>query len=266
MLLALPAIELLVVALFLALLFACGGQWLVHRIFNRHDFVQHNEVGGFIIAVAGTLYAVLLGFLTVVAWQHFADARQHVTLEAAAATDTWHAALGLPAAYRSRVRNDLLQYAKLMVNDEWPEMRAGTFDKSGDLIIMDAIGAAGNFTPANTMQSNSQALTMTQLGELHDGRLRRLTDNEVEISGFEWVVLFLGALCITCFCWLFGLSNRAVHLFMTSAVTIIITAMLVLLFELQSPFRSSLRIGPDSWTGVIAHIHAMQAGTQMEMR
>jgi hypothetical protein len=153
-----------------------------------------------------------------------------------------------------------------MVNSEWPKMRAGGFDKSGDLIIMDAISAAGNFTPVNAKQTNSQSATVAQLGQLHDGRLRRLTDNEVEISGFEWLVLFLGAVCIVCFCWLFGLSNRYVHLFMTSAVTIIITAMLVLLFELQLPFRSYLSISPDAWTGVIAHIHAMQAGTQPEMR
>jgi hypothetical protein len=266
MLMQMPAVELLVLAIALGLIFACGGQSLVHRAFNRHDFVQHNEVGGFIIAVAGTLYAVLLGFLTVVAWQHFADARQHVTIEAAAATDSWHAAVGLPAAQRARVRNDLLQYAELMVNREWPELRAGRFEKNGDVIIMDAIGAAGTFNPASAKESNSQTVTLTQLGQLHDARLRRLTDNEVEISGFEWVVLFIGAICIICFCWLFGLQNRYVHLLMTSAVAIIITAMLVLLFELQSPFRSYLRIGPDTWAGVIAHIHAMQGGRQMEMR
>jgi hypothetical protein len=266
MLTQIPAVELLVVALAIGLIFACGGQWLVHRTFNRHDFVQHNEVGGFIIAVAGTLYAVLLGFLTVVAWQHFAEARQHVTLEAAAATDSWHAALGLPAAHRARVRQDLLQYAQLMVNNEWPDMRTGGFEKSGDFIIMDAISSAGNFSPKTLGESNSQSATLTQLGQLHDARLRRLTDNEVEISGFEWLVLFLGAACIICFCWMFGLSNRYVHLFMTSAVAIIITAMLVLLFELQLPFRSYLRIGPETWVAVIGHIHAMQVSTQMEMR
>jgi hypothetical protein len=31
--------------------------------------MAHNEVGGIVIAVTGTLYAVVLGFLTVVVWQ-----------------------------------------------------------------------------------------------------------------------------------------------------------------------------------------------------
>lgn len=53
---------------------------------------------------------------------------------------------------------------------------------------------------------------------------------------------------------------------MTATVTVIITSLLVLLFELQYPFRSDLRILPDSWNGAIEHIHIMQSGSQMDMR
>ena len=61
-----PPLALLFVAILVALAFACGGQALVHRRFGSENFVHHNEVGGFIIAVVGTTYAVLLGFLITV--------------------------------------------------------------------------------------------------------------------------------------------------------------------------------------------------------
>src|SRR5271154_2075598 len=35
---------------------ACLGQWYVHRRFREADFVRHNEVGGFIVAIVGSLY------------------------------------------------------------------------------------------------------------------------------------------------------------------------------------------------------------------
>jgi len=229
---AAPALVLLAAAFSVALAFGCGGQEWVHNRFSGQDFVQHNEVGGFIIAVAGTLYAVLLGFLTVVAWQHFADARQLVALESAAATDAWHAAIGLPYGARSRVRRDALDYANRMVSNEWPAMRAGRFDSHADYIVMDAITAAGAFKPANLMQSNSQNATFQQLSVLHDVRMRRLAENASGISWFEWLVLLLSATCITAFCWLFGLSNTRVHLMMTAVVAILSTSVLVLLFEL----------------------------------
>jgi hypothetical protein len=261
-----PAVPLLIAAVTVSLAFACGGQCYVHHRFSSHDFVQHNEVGGFIVSVAGTLYAVVLGFLTVVAWQHFNDARQKAALEAAAATDAWHAAVGLPIANRMRVREDMFEYASHMLKQEWPAMRVERFDKGADVVVMDAISAAGTFKPVNFMQSNSQNATLAQLGVLHDARLLRLSDNAAGLDGFEWLVLVAGALCVVGFCWVFGLSNQSVHLIMTSTIATLVTALLVLLFELQYPFRSDLRISPASWVAVIDHIHMMQTGMQKNMR
>ena len=38
---------------------------------------DHNEVAGFIIAVVGVIYAVLLGFVVIVSWENFSEA-EHV--------------------------------------------------------------------------------------------------------------------------------------------------------------------------------------------
>jgi hypothetical protein len=261
-----PAPALLFATLCVAIASACVGQWYVHQLLPERDFIQHNEVGGFIIAVSGTLYAVVLGFLTVIAWQHFSDAIQLVTLESAAATDAWHMAVDLPEAARKKVRQDMLAYAKLMVDREWPAMRNGDFDKQADIIVMDAIGAAGEVKPADSGQANAQSATLQQLGVLHDIRQRRLSENAGGIAPFEWLVLLIGAASVVSFCWLFGVANRKAHLLMTSSVVVIVTSLLVLLFELQYPFRTSLGIAPDAWTGVIQHIGIMQAGNQANMR
>jgi hypothetical protein len=260
------AVLLLMWATTTAVAIACSGQWYVHQRFAEVDFVRHNEVGGFIVSIVGALYGVLLGFMTVIAWQHFADAGQIVAQESAAATDAWHTSAGLPAAQRVRVRHDMLLYADDMLAHEWPAMRSGGFDKQADLIVMDAIGAVGDFSAANFKEANAQSATMQQLGALHDYRQRRLAENNSGIASFEWLVLGVGGACIIGFCWLFGLENKRVHLIMTSAVTIIIATTLVLLFELQCPFQSDLRISPIDWNGVIAHIEFMQTGSQASMR
>jgi hypothetical protein len=53
---------------------------------------------------------------------------------------------------------------------------------------------------------------------------------------------------------------------MTSCVAVMATSVLVLLFELQYPFRTGVRIGPDDWSAVIRHIAVMQGGSQPEMK
>jgi len=261
-----PSAILLVIAMAVAITAACSGQIYLHRRFSSQDFVQHNEVGGFIIAVVGTLYAVVLGFLTVVVWQQFADARQSVALESAAATDAWHMAVGLPAAIRVRVRKDIVSYAGAMIDREWQEMRHGRFDPDADMLVMDAIDATGTLVPTNQGESNAQVATLQQLSVLHDYRQRRIASNGSGVSWFEWLILFVGAMCVVCFCWLFGLRNESTHLLMTAVVAVIIVSMLVLLFELQYPFRSDIGIGPDVWRATVEHIRMMQMGGKMEMK
>lgn len=262
---SIPAVVLLLFALVIAMAAAGGGQTFVHHRFSSQDFVAHNEVGGIIIAVAGTLYAVILGFLTIVAWQHFLEARGIVVAESDADIDAWHTAVGLPPAVCKRVRNDMLTYAKIMIEREWPRMKHGGFDPTAAAVAMDAIDATGTLVPANMGQANAQIATLQQLGVIHDARQRRVAVNASGVSWFEWLVLLIGATCVICFCWLFGLSNQRTQLLMTSTVVTIIVSILVLLFELQYPFRSDVGIGPDAWERAVQHIQQMESGGQMGM-
>jgi hypothetical protein len=133
-----PAPVLLALAVSTCLVLVGGVQRYLHCRFSEQEFVEHNEVGGPTVGVVGTPYAVVLGFLTVETWQHFSDARQLVSQEASAAADIWHTAVGLPPTRRARIRQDVLDYSKLMVDSEWPRMRSGAFDRHGDVIVMDA--------------------------------------------------------------------------------------------------------------------------------
>jgi hypothetical protein len=263
---SIPAVALLIGVLAFAIAAAGSGQIYVHRRFSARDFIAHNEVGGIIIAVSGTLYAVILGFLTVVVWQRFVDADQMVVLESDAVIDAWHTSVGLPPAIRERVRTDMIRYAQTMIDGEWPSMKHGGFDASVAMLDMDAIEAVGAFVPANLGESNAQVATSQQLGAIHDARQQRIAINASGVPWFEWLVLLIGATCIICFCWLFELRSSRMQLLMTSTVVIIIGSILVLLFELQYPFRSDVGIGPDAWKGAVDHIHQMQAGTMTDMK
>jgi hypothetical protein len=263
---AIPAGILLLLALVVAIAVVGIGQFLVHRRFTSEELVGHNEVGGILIAVSGSIYGVILGFLTVVAWQHFSEAREVVVVESDADIDAWHTAVGLPDAVRKRVRADMVQYANLMINQEWATMRQGHFDETAAIIGMDAIDAVGTLVPANSGEAAAQVATLQQLDILHDARQRRIAINDSGVSWFEWLVLLIGAACVICFCWLFCLHNPRTQLLMTATIVTLIVSILVLLFELQYPFRSNIAIGPEAWQRAQAHIQEMQSGHLMNMR
>lgn len=210
------------------------------------------------LAVVGTLYAVVLGFVTVVVWQQYDSTQAHVSVESASVGDTWHAAVGLPQNVRNPLRHDMTDFATAMVNDEWPQMRSGGFSKAADMLIMDSTTKVATFTPRTMGESNAQATILKQLSDLHDARQQRLAANaESAVSPIQWaVLLFTGALVVES-CYLFGVKNRLGHLVMTGGIAAAITCMLVLICEVQFPFRSALGIPPSNWSGLLAHIHMM---------
>ncbi|HET9029736.1 MAG TPA: DUF4239 domain-containing protein, partial [Candidatus Aquilonibacter sp.] len=171
--------------------------------------------------------------------------------------DVWHDAVGLPPAQRTRIRSDMLAYAHIMIDEEWPAMRSGGFSTRGDELIMDTATVVGQYSPKTLGESNAQAAIVTRTNDLHDARAERLAANERGISGFQWSVLAIGAFVVLAFCYAFSVSNLGSHLLMTGLVTILIAAMFVLLFELQYPFRSRLGIEPQAWQALITHIKAM---------
>ena len=71
---------LLVVCLSVAV--AVGGLALVQRLVPATRRKEHNDVAGFIYAVLGVAYAVLLGLMIIAVWENFAEARNTVDQEA----------------------------------------------------------------------------------------------------------------------------------------------------------------------------------------
>jgi tryptophan-rich sensory protein len=263
---AIPSALLLAITVVLAVGVTCGGLMAVHRRFRADVFLPHNEVAGFIISVVGTLYAVVLGFVTVVVWQQYDATKERLALETASVTDTWHAAVGFPQDVRTRLRADMMSYATSMIDNEWPLMRAGRFSVRGDELIMDAIDTAGSYVPANSSEANAQSATLRILTDLHDARLRRLANNQSGVSWFEWAVLIVGAVVVIVFCYLFGLKNRRVHLAMTGCVAVLVATLFVMIFELQYPFRGDLGISSHDWTLTLQHMRYMQSMSMRGMR
>ena len=64
------------------MLVSVAGTLMVRRLINVEVLERHNEVAGFIYAVIGVVYAVLLGFAAVTVWEGYDKAQAAVEREA----------------------------------------------------------------------------------------------------------------------------------------------------------------------------------------
>jgi Protein of unknown function (DUF4239) len=244
---AIPAWLLLALAIVLGAGIAVAGHVAVRRAFPTVDFRTYNDVGGIVLGVVGGLFGVTLAFIIAIVWQEYDGTRQRVAVEAAAATNLWHTARGLPQPLGTEVRGNLIVYAKLMVDDEWPAMRHGGMSPQAEALLTRTFEDVARLRPRDSGSGNAQAAALAYLGALHDARHQRLADNDSGVTPFEWTILLIGAVVIVLLCYLVGIANLRAQLLMTAAVAGMIAAMFVLIFELDYPFRGELAIEPAGW-------------------
>lgn len=80
---------------------------------------------GRLLSVTGTLFAVVLAFIILAAFQTYDGARAGAATEANSLLDMFRTAALYPVGQRDRLRADFVCYARTVVNEEWPAMRHG---------------------------------------------------------------------------------------------------------------------------------------------
>ena len=246
-----PAFLLLFASMAGAAGIAVGAHLIVRRRFRGFAFSSNNNVGGVILGVLGGLYAIMLAFVVGIVWREYDDSGQRVAGEVAAATNVWYAASGLPQPQRRETREMLLEYARLMVDKEWPAMRSGGRSPAAVPMLARAFELVEAVHIGPNGEQNAQQMAMQQLGVMQETRYFRLDDNERGLTTFQWTILVVGSVLVISFCFLLGSDSLRVQLLMTASVAAMIALIFVLIYELDYQFRGGIGLPPDRWVEFI---------------
>jgi hypothetical protein len=116
---------------------ALGGLALVQRLVPTEVRQGHNDVAGFIYAVVGVIYAVLLALMVIAVWEDYEKARDTVEQEANALAEIFWLAHGLPEPERHDLQEVARSYAREVVDEEWALMEHGQASPRGWVLIDD---------------------------------------------------------------------------------------------------------------------------------
>ena len=108
-----------------AMVVAVGGLLLVQRLFSTELRKQANDVAGFIYAVLGVAYAVLLGLMLIAVWEKWNAAETVTTEEANELAGIFWFAHTLPQPEGRHIQELARSYAQVVVEEEWPLMEQG---------------------------------------------------------------------------------------------------------------------------------------------
>jgi hypothetical protein len=95
---------------------------IVRRRVPLETLKENQDVAGFVIAVVGVIYAVLLAFVVVIVWEDFGSADTTASNEAVAVGDLYRDAVGVGGPQGRRLETAVRAYGLSVVDSEWPQM------------------------------------------------------------------------------------------------------------------------------------------------
>jgi uncharacterized protein DUF4239 len=227
--------------------FAVGGALIVRRLVGADVLAHHNDVAGFIYAVVGVVYAVLLGFSAIIVWEQFRRAQEGVEEEANALADLYRDSRVFPPEVRNAVELRVREYTRLVVDKEWPAMAGGkssseTWDEYNRLWR-----TYHEFQPQSDHQRIWYAESLERLNALADVRRDRLLRVRSGVPTVMWGVLLGGGAITIGFSFLFGMRNARAQVFMTGGLALMIGVALLSILALEKPFAGITRVHPEAF-------------------
>jgi hypothetical protein len=235
-----------------AILIAVGGLVFVQRLYPIDRRQQHNDVAGFIYAVLGVAYAVLLGLMLIAVWEKWEAAEAIATDEANELAGIFVFAHALPPPEGRHVQELVRSYDKVVIEEEWTLMAQGRSSPEAWDTLDELRGAIlGLQPPTDTKEIGYDEMryneTLEQLHDLGNARRERLLAAQQGLPPILWVVLILGGVITIGFTYLFGLQNTLVHLLMVAALALVISMSLFTVAALDYPFRGDIHIHPSAY-------------------
>lgn len=211
------------------------------------------------LSLIGTMFAVMLAFVILLALQSYQRAREGSSIEAVAISELHSVAGAFQPPVSDRLRGELVCYAPAVVEDEWPAMRQG---RSSDLVQswIDKLGQQSAIAePHGAREETAYAQWFDEKAQRRDGRRERLAEATPFVPLPLWFVLVLGASLTLGY--MVVQADRREGLLIQSIpigfVSALATAGLLIVFSLDHPYTNDIgSIAPNEMRvtlGLIDH-------------
>jgi Protein of unknown function (DUF4239) len=256
---SLPTTLATVVAMVVAGLLSAGCLLAVHRLIPHNLRSLHNDIAGFVLAIVGVIYAVLLAFIAIAVWENYTAADNLVQTEANLVGDLYRATISLPDDVAQGLRRDLFAYTEAVGKTEWPELAGGKVMQHGGWLALDNVHlklAALHQEDPGTLAAQTSMLHM--LNQLYDVRRGRFHAAAASLPEILWWNLLAGGGILIVFSCLFGVPRLAMHAVMVGLLGASIGLVLMLIVLLDNPFRGRSHVSAEPFDSLSKAVETME--------
>jgi len=224
---------------------------LIRRSVGLESLRTNNEVAGFKFATVGVLYAVLLAFAVILAWERFNTAEAMVAQEAGAAASIYRLAAGIGGREEAALRGSVDAYLRIAIGKDWPAMARGGESPAASHALTRIYASALSFHPADRRGSILLAELLRQVDALTAARRERLVIADGGVPFLVWLVLFAGGALTIGFTFFFGSDNVRAQAMMSGMLALLISLQLLVIVAIDLPFTGQVKVEPHALATVL---------------
>lgn len=233
------------------------GALIALQRYARAGFFRDSHPAGAALQVSGTIFAVMVGFVLLLAFQSYVSARDAAQQEASATEALFETAALLPPAARDGIEGELVCYGRSVVHEEWPRMASGPAPSP----VTDAWaeGAHREFAalPPEATDSAVGESWLARNAARQEAREARLGEAEPLVPTTVWILLLLGGVSVVGFVLLF--ADRRERLWSPAAVvasvtTLVVSSLLIVAFLDNAYGDHDGAVKPRAMEGSLANI------------
>lgn len=240
----------------ITLFISFAGLKLVRRYFPEEVLRDNHEAGGFIFNAFGLIYAVLVAFVVFATWTEYDNSKKNVDRESIELTDIYNNSKALPEEFRQKANLLMKAYAEDVVYDEWKKLEDGLISDKADGSFRKMWEFYITIDVNKLKNEPAYRETLKHLNDALEHRRMRHFDANNNIPGIIWSVLLFGAFVNIIYTYFFFAKNINHQLLMSSALTILNTLILYMIFLLDNPFRGYMKVDAKPFEYIIQLINS----------
>jgi hypothetical protein len=230
------------------------GLLIFRRRVHHSALVGHNDTAGAVFSIVGTLLTVLLAFVVVIVWEAMGTADERAALEAGVLGDVMRDAGLFSEPVRSELQNEFREYARAVIEEEWPAMATGESSPHVWQIIDRIFKTFSKIQPVTAAEINIHAEMLTGINELSDHRRLRLLSADNKVPELMWYILVIAGIVTVFFSYMLGVESTRSHLLMTGTLTMMIALTMYMIHAIDHPYGGAVSVEPTAFRLVLEKI------------
>lgn len=230
-------------------LFSLAGTALTRRFILPRLNVSgdDSEFTGAMVQAIMVFYGLAMALVAVSVWETHSEVSGVVSQEASRLGCLYRDVSGYPEPLRSELRSGLLGYTNYVIDEAWPQQRAGTHPTRGIEWMNQFQTKLYSFEPTTDGQGILHAEAMRAYNHMLETRRLRLDAMLIRLPGTLWFVILFGAAISLAATFLFKVRDARLHFIQVTLLSVFIGLIITLIVAFDRPFHGELGIDPEPY-------------------